>query len=367
MKALGLGVVGSGVIAIQAIFEHLQLGDMADRVYLEAVCDPVPGRAQAAAEKYGIKKFFQSLDEMLEDPDVGIVSLCSPISLHYSQGLQAIRAGKSVHFNKTMALTTAEATELIEEAAKRNVKLVASPGMMLWPTNRKIRKAILGHELGKITWAMAGVEGVMFYHLNEETRKAGGIVPAWYYKQPSGGPQYDSTAYALHSMTGVLGPAKRVSCFSGQIMKNFQFGEQTIESEVDDNIMMMLDFGNSVFGIIYSALKGEPFNGFTPAVYGTEGSALNGKIKDAPMFAQPHEMFLFPNITPEHLKLAQPHVFADVMQLVDAVREDKPTVVSAEHARHVIEIIEAGWESARTGRAVDLTTTFQTTSLEELA
>ena len=149
MKALGLGVVGSGVIAIQAIFEHLQLGDMAERVYLEAVCDPVPGRAQAAAEKYGIRKHFQSLDEMLEDPDVDIVSLCSPISLHYSQGLQAIQAGKSVHFNKTMSLTTAEATELIEEAAKRNVKLVASPGMMLWPTNRKIRRAILGNELGK--------------------------------------------------------------------------------------------------------------------------------------------------------------------------------------------------------------------------
>lgn len=37
MKALGLGVVGSGVIAIQAIFEHLQLGDMAERVDRKSV------------------------------------------------------------------------------------------------------------------------------------------------------------------------------------------------------------------------------------------------------------------------------------------------------------------------------------------
>lgn len=371
MKSLGLGVVGSGVIAIQAVFEHLVQEDVQDRVYLAAVCDPVPGRAQAAAEKYGVKKFYLSLDEMLSDPAIDIVSLCSPISLHYQQGLAAIKAGKSVHFNKTMALTTAEATELIEAAAAKGVKLVSSPGMMLWPTNRKIRKAILEDRLGKVTWAMAGVEGVMFYHLNETTRQqqAGSskIVPEWYYKKPSGGPQYDSTSYALHSITGVMGPAKRVSCMSGQIMQQFTFGEQTIDSEVDDNLMMLLDFGNAVFGVIYSALKGEPFNGFTPAVYGTEGKFAAGKFNDEPLFENPAQMFMFPNVNMTHIKLQQPHVFADLMQLVDWVREDKASPATAEHARHVIEIIEAGWESAKTGKVVELKTTFTPLALDDLA
>jgi len=369
-NALGLGVIGSGVIARQAVFEHLVAFDVEDRVYMAAVCDPVPGRAQEAAEKYGIKSFYLTVDELLDDPNVDIVSVCSPIALHYEHGLKAIRAGKSVHFNKTMCLTTEEATSLIDEAEKKGVKIVASPGMMLWPPNRKIRKAMLNNEFGRVTWAMAGVKGVLFYHLREETRKddgaSGNIVPTWYYKKPSGGPQYDSTAYALHSMTGVLGPAKRVSCMSGQIMKQFEFGDQIIDSEVDDNIMMLLDFGNATFGFIYSALQGEPYHGFTPSVFGTEGSVSNGKLNGEPLLGSPAEAVMLPNMNLLHIALPQPHVWADLMQLVDWVREGKQSIATAEHARHVIEIIEAGWESASTGKVVELKTSFDTVPLEDL-
>ena len=130
MKPLGLGAIGSGEIAINSIFKHLILGDTADKVYMAAVCDPVPGRAEAMAKEYGIKKWYMTDDELLADPDVDAVSICSPIRFHYEQGLKAIRAGKHVHFNKTMAMTSAEATELLEEAARMNVKMVGSdPGI----------------------------------------------------------------------------------------------------------------------------------------------------------------------------------------------------------------------------------------------
>ena len=46
------------------------------------------------------------------------------------------------------------------------------------------------------------------------------------------------------------------------------------------------------------------------------------------------------------------------MQLVDWIREARPTIVTAEHARHVIEIIEAAYRSARTGNTQTLKTTF---------
>ena len=130
MKPLGLGAIGSGEIAINSIFKHLVLGDTADKVYMAAVCDPVPGRAQAMAEQYGIKNWYMTDDELLADPNVDVVSICSPIRFHYEQGLKAIRAGKHVHFNKTMAMTSEEATELIEEAKRMNVKITSSPGMM---------------------------------------------------------------------------------------------------------------------------------------------------------------------------------------------------------------------------------------------
>jgi predicted dehydrogenase len=59
-----------------------------------------------------------------------------------------------------------------------------------------------------------------------------------------------------------------------------------------------------------------------------------------------------------HEALEEAHVFEDVMQLVDWVCEDVPTVCNAHHARHVIEIIDAAYRSAETRRAQDLETTF---------
>jgi predicted dehydrogenase len=50
-------------------------------------------------------------------------------------------------------------------------------------------------------------------------------------------------------------------------------------------------------------------------------------------------------------------VYEDVMQLVDWVRDGKPSIVTAEHARHVIDIIESAYRAAATGQTQDLTTT----------
>jgi predicted dehydrogenase len=52
------------------------------------------------------------------------------------------------------------------------------------------------------------------------------------------------------------------------------------------------------------------------------------------------------------------HVFEDLMQLVDWVRNGIPSVATAEHARHVVEIIEAAYAAAETGRTQVLKTSF---------
>ena len=64
-----------------------------------------------------------------------------------------------------------------------------------------------------------------------------------------------------------------------------------------------------------------------------------------------------------HVGIDESHVFEDIMQLVDWVLDDTPTPVTAEHARHVIDIIESGYRSARTGARQDLTTSFELAGL----
>src|SRR5687768_7582136 len=106
-----MGVVGAGSIAVRGILPHLALPDVQDRVVLQAVVDPVPGRAEAAAERFGVVHSFTEYEALLEEGEVDAVSIASPIGLHYEQGKRALEAGKHVHFNKTMTTTVAEAED----------------------------------------------------------------------------------------------------------------------------------------------------------------------------------------------------------------------------------------------------------------
>src|SRR5690242_11925818 len=102
--------------------------DVQDRVQVTAVCDTVPGRARAAAEKFGVPQAFESYEALLRDGDFTAMSIATPIGLHYEQGKAAVEAGKHLHFNKTMCTQVEEADDLIARAEKKGVKLVSSPG-----------------------------------------------------------------------------------------------------------------------------------------------------------------------------------------------------------------------------------------------
>jgi predicted dehydrogenase len=64
-------------------------------------------------------------------------------------------------------------------------------------------------------------------------------------------------------------------------------------------------------------------------------------------------------VTGVHRDMGESHVFEDIMQLVDYVREDVPPYGTAEHAAHVIEIIEAAYRASETGQTQELKTTFE--------
>ena len=361
-----MGVVGAGSIGIRGALAHLSLDDVQDRVFLAAVCDPVSGRAAAAAKRYNVPRAYESYDDLLEDPDVDAVTLCSPIGLHYEQGRQAIDARKHVHFNKTMTTTVAEATDLIDRAASVSVKLVASPGEMLRPLNRAVRGLVESGRLGKVSWAATGA-AFGTYHENEQVRQGNGIDPSWYWRKPGGGPLYDMTVYGLHTITGILGPVKRVTAMSGIGIAEREFLGETRTCTADDNSLLLLDFGDSVFAFVHGTFAGWLTGLGAVNVYGSEGvvegALVDGQPVEYPGYerVQPGrdgDAVLLPHVNEAHAALGEAFVFEDVMQLVDVVRDDTPTVCDAHHARHVVEIIEAAYRSAETGRAHDIETTF---------
>ncbi|MBE0698276.1 MAG: Gfo/Idh/MocA family oxidoreductase, partial [Anaerolineaceae bacterium] len=303
-ETLGFGVVGAGAIGIRAALTHLSRADVQDRVRLAAVCDPVPGRAQAAAEKYAVPASYQTYEELLADPKVDVVTLCSPIGLHFEQGMQALAAGKHIHFNKTMTITTAEADQLIALAAEKDLRIVAAPGMMLFPHNQRARRLVLEGALGRLAWAISGTSGVGDYHMKEEFRTGQDILsdvnPAWYFQKPGGGPQYDVTVYCLHILTGIVGPARRVTAFSGRVIPERDYHGEKIACEMDDNTHLLLDFGDAFFGVVYASPKGGLTEGFNPNLYGTAGAIVGTKYADRDL-KQPDDFP--PHVNAEHAKL----------------------------------------------------------------
>src|SRR5258707_1891670 len=121
-----MGVIGAGSIAVRGILPHLALSDVHDRVRLAAVCDPVPGRAEAVAARFGIERVFTDYLDLLEHGNVDAVTIASPIGLHYEQGRLALTAGKHVHFNKKMTTTTAPGTARNGTATHNKLRVLVS-------------------------------------------------------------------------------------------------------------------------------------------------------------------------------------------------------------------------------------------------
>jgi predicted dehydrogenase len=342
--------------------------------------DVVPGRAEATRNKFGAKMAFEDYDAMLAS-GIDAVVLATPIGLHYEQAMKAVAAGKHIHVNKTMTTTKAEADTLIAAAAAGGIKIVASPGNGLHPSNARVREIVQSGELGRVYWAEIGAAGGG--HEEEEFRAGDDVLanvnPAWYYKRPGGGPMYDMGVYALDRITAILGNVKRVTGMSGIGLPVRYFKGERIDVEMDDNTQLLLDFGDNVFCMMYSsnAASGprHPFS--SPFVAGVDGSVTaswgglevigrnlpGAKGEDFGQRTEKPDRRI-PWVFGVHKQLPERHVYADIMHMVDCALNNKTPSVSAEHARHVIEIIELGYKAARTGVTQNLTTTFELTPWE---
>lgn len=367
---VGLGIVGCGSIGIRAALEHFQWHEYDDICRITAVCDPVSGRAKAAAEKYGVPAWYESYEDLLADKNVEAVTLCTPIGMHYEQGLKAIEAGKHIHFNKTQTITKAESDDIIEKSKAKGVKIVSSPGgLMTLPFYQRMRRAILEGRLGILSWAYADNDvGGGSYHLTADRGNStvGIINPEWYFKKPAGGPQYDVAVYSITGAVGILGPVKRVAALAGMRYKSHEFNGKTITNEMDDSVTLLLDYGEGFHAIINSVIANSIVRGraFVPNIYGTEGKIIDGVLNDTSLiYENDHQ----PHIFGRHLAIKENHVVEDILQLADFIRDDIPSVATPEFARHVIEIIEAGFIAARTGQTQTLSTTCETIPLEALA
>jgi predicted dehydrogenase len=374
MERIRLGLVGCGSLALRGVLPHLVLDDAKQKAELVGVADVAEDRAKAAAEKFGIRHHFTSLEEMLDTVDVDAVLVVTPIPHHFSQAMTAIEAGKHVYVQKTMTSTVDEADALLAARDEAGVRLSAAPGYDLFPLVGQMREVVRSGELGQVCIAYSYTLG--FGHQQEPIRQGSGVLsevdPSWYYRAGAG-PLPDVTVYALQLLASLLGPVERISAMGNLQRPVREWRGKKIELDVEDNNALLLGFASGAFAVaVGSDCSGGhqvPWGG--AALYGTHGALEITDVHHASGYpvafrvsgaGEPREQAMSIDeqeyLQGEHISTEEPHVYADIMELVDAIRDERPTRATGEQARHVVEIVESARAAIADGATHRLRTTF---------
>ena len=362
-------MLGAGTIATSPGGFLPGMTKFPDLVTVQAIADPVFERAQAVGAQFGIPEAYPSLETMLDGSDIDLVLNITPIPFHAGTSRTILEAGKHLVIEKPLATTLEEADELIALAKTKGLTYVVAPPNQILQNRTQARELVKEGAIGQIAFAR-----VRSSH-GGPAAGAWPLDPTWFYQKGSG-PLLDMGVYGIHDITGILGPAKRVVAFSGitepvRTVRKGPFAGKEIEVTEDDNTLLMLDFGDSCFAVVDGTYNVNAARGPMIEIFGRQGTInLGNAYHDDP--ATPSlEIFRFDAvpgvdgwITPNRSGgplwndwVAYQRAVI-VKHAAECVRDGVHPVLSAEHPRHALEIMVKAIESARTGRAIELTTTF---------
>lgn len=138
--SLGTGVIANELAqALEALGGKLY--SVANRTYDKGV---------AFAEKYGIEKVYEEIDQVFEDPEVDIIYISTPHNTHINYLRKALAAGKHVLCEKSITLNSEELAEAIQLAEENHVKLAEAMTIFHMPIYRKLSEIVESGKLGPL-------------------------------------------------------------------------------------------------------------------------------------------------------------------------------------------------------------------------
>lgn len=181
-RELNWAVLGTGVIANEMAAGLQKMGKS-----LYAVANRTHSKGVAFAEKYGIGKVYDTIDEMFLDEAVDIIYITSPHNTHYGFMKKALENGKHLLVEKSITLNSDELDEMIALAESRN--LVLAEAMTIWhmPLYKELWRVVKSGELGRVQ--MITVNFGSFKEYNMENR--------FFNRNLAGGAMLDIGVYAL--------------------------------------------------------------------------------------------------------------------------------------------------------------------------
>ena len=177
MEKARIGIVGLGGIA-QTI--HLPVLSRFSDVEIVAVCDADRAKAQYVADKFKVRRYYNSFEKMLiVEQDLDGIDICTPTKLHKEMAIAALEAKRNVLVEKPLSRTAKEAEEIVVAAKKTHMKLMVGMNNRFRPDSMILKSFVEDNALGKIFYAKAGWFRKLSEGSNWFTKKAesgGGVV-----------------------------------------------------------------------------------------------------------------------------------------------------------------------------------------------
>jgi predicted dehydrogenase len=260
-----IGFIGCGNIS-GIYFENIT--NLFKEIEIIGVTDIVRDRAENAAEKYGIKKVYKDMTELLADSEVDIVfNLTRPYE-HFNVTMAALEAGKHVYTEKPLGASLDEAIKMRDLAKKKNLQIGGAPDTFLGAGLQTCRKLIDDGFIGDVFGASAYMvcRGHESWHPD----------PEFYYKY-GGGPMMDMGPYYLTALISLLGSVKTVTgmtkaSLSERTITSQPFHGKKIQVDVPTYITGTMNFQNNAIGTIFTTF--DVYTAQVPRIeiYGSAGT-----------------------------------------------------------------------------------------------
>ena len=364
-----VGIVGCGDVANRRYLPAL--ASVHRKVEVAACCDPGEGRAERAVASVRAwspdATAFTDLDRMLSEAALDAIINVTPAPRHGPVTKSALEAGLHVFSEKPIAASVAEADELIALAEARGVHLLCAPATALSRRFRWLSEVVASERFGPLTLAVAQYADPGPAAWREYTGD-----PSVFYREGVG-PLVDHGIYRLHELTMLMGPVRRVQAMGAlssatRVVRAGPLSGQTIEVTAPDHMLVNLEFAGGTIAQLLTSF-GTPATqapwlelhfvrgtiSFPPASqYDRDAGASIYVDDDGPLGLEGWVHGVQPPPPGDTHDLVE----SGAVHFVAVLRGEEPPVLTAEHARHVLEIMLAASASIEDGASHELATRF---------
>jgi UDP-N-acetyl-2-amino-2-deoxyglucuronate dehydrogenase len=345
---LGIAVIGLGRGK-----SHAKAAKRVRGGELLAVCDINVDILNPVAESLQVDA-YTDYRELLKRDDINIISICTPSGMHCDMAIEVAKAGKHAIVEKPLDISLDKIDKAINFFDEKGLKLGCILQNRLEACNLRMKQAVEDGEFGKMILCTAHVK---WYRTQEYYDKNGGWRGTW--AMDGGGSLMNQSVHTIDLMQWIMGPVKSVIGTTGLYCHDI---------ETEDLGAALIKFKNGALGTIVGSTAIYPGFDVQLEIHGQDGSAFmsGNKItswkvrketseeieKDILHRYGSHEKKL--NGASDPTAISQDTTFKQVQDIVDAVRENRRPIIEGRDGRASVEIINAIYESAKSGKEVFL-------------